>query len=219
MALKYVDEIELKGKKVIARFDFNVPLDKEDRSKITDTTRIDEALETIRYILDQGCSKLILMSHLGRPDGEVNKKYSLEPVAAYLAEHLGQEVTLTESCLDRGIKTLLTLNTNNIILLENLRFHKEEEAGDTEFAKALSEYADIYVNDAFGTAHRSMLQHIRSMLISRIELLVVFFSKKKFKLSKRLLKNLRSLLLPSLVVQKFQIRSKLLKDFSSTSTA
>ena len=154
MALKYVDEIELKGKKVIARFDFNVPLDKEDRSKITDTTRIDEALETIRYILDQGCSKLILMSHLGRPDGEVNKKYSLEPVAAYLAEHLGQEVTLTESCLDRGIKTLLTLNTNNIILLENLRFHKEEEAGDTEFAKALSEYADIYVNDAFGTAHR-----------------------------------------------------------------
>jgi len=154
MALKFVDEIDLSGKKVIARFDFNVPLDKEDKSKITDTTRVDMALETIKYILEQGPSKLILMSHLGRPKGEVNKDFSLEPVATYLAEQLGQEVTLTESCLDRGIKTLLTLNTNNIILLENLRFHKEETAGDAEFARTLSEYADIYVNDAFGTAHR-----------------------------------------------------------------
>lgn len=154
MAMKFVDEIDLKGKRVIGRFDFNVPLDKEDRSKIIDTTRIDMALDTIQYILDQGCSKLILMSHLGRPKGKVDPAYSLEPVATYLADKLGEEVTLTESCLDRGIKTLLTLNTNNIILLENLRFHPEETAGDVGFAKTLSEYADIYVNDAFGTAHR-----------------------------------------------------------------
>ncbi|MFG1485903.1 phosphoglycerate kinase [Halobacteriovorax sp. RZ-2] len=156
MALQFIDSIDesqIKDKKVLVRFDFNVPLDKETK-EITDTTRIDNALETIKLILDKGASKLIMMSHLGRPKGQVNPDFSLEPVATYLADKLGEEVTLTESCLDRGIKTLLTLNSNKIILLENLRFHKEETENDREFARKLSEYADIYVNDAFGAAHR-----------------------------------------------------------------
>lgn len=154
MALKYVDELELNDKKVIARFDFNVPLDKNDPSRITDTTRIDEALGTIEFILLNGASKLILMSHLGRPDGKPNPKYSLEPVAKYLAEKLKQDVVLTESCTDAGIKTLLGLPETKIVLLQNLRFHAEEEANDPDFCRKLASYADIYVNDAFGTAHR-----------------------------------------------------------------
>jgi phosphoglycerate kinase len=154
MALKYVDQIDFKGKRVIARFDFNVPLSKDGTKKITDTTRIDSSMQTIRKILDGGASKLIMMSHLGRPDGVANPKYSLEPVAKYLAEKLGQDVILTESSIDDGIPTLLGLSTTKIVLLENLRFHPEEEENDREFARKLSTYADFYVNDAFGTAHR-----------------------------------------------------------------
>lgn len=157
MAIKYLDqckEEELKDKRVIVRFDFNVPLDKKDPSKITDTTRIDSALPTIQYLLDHGVKKLILMSHLGRPKGEKKPGDSLEPVALYLAEKLRQEVILTESATDRGIKTLLGLSQTKIVLLENLRLHPEEEKNDLEFARHLASYADIYVNDAFGTAHR-----------------------------------------------------------------
>lgn len=172
MALKFIDEIDLAtsitGKKVIARFDFNVPL---KGSEITDTTRVDEALETIRYILAANPKKLILMSHLGRPNGERNMKYSLDPVAAYLASKLGEDVILTESCLDTGIKTLLGLNEGRILLLENLRFHAEEEAGNNEFAKSLASYADVYINDAFGTAHR---KHASTYEIVR------FFKNKSF---------------------------------------
>ena len=154
MALKFVDEIDLKGKRVIARFDFNVPLSKDGTKQITDTTRVDCALPTIKHILDKGATKLIIMSHLGRPDGERNMKYSLEPVAKYLSQKLEMDVVLTESCTDAGIKSLLNLDKNKIILLENLRFHPEEEDNNREFAKTLSSYADVYVNDAFGTAHR-----------------------------------------------------------------
>ncbi|OIQ19220.1 MAG: phosphoglycerate kinase [Bacteriovorax sp. MedPE-SWde] len=154
MAIQYIDSVDLTEKNVVARFDFNVPLDKNDSSKITDTTRIDNALETIRTILDNGAQKLVLISHLGRPKGKVNKKFSLEPVATYLAEKLGEDVVLSESCLDRGIKTLLTLNESRVILLENVRFHAEETKNDRDFARKLSEYGDVYVNDAFGTAHR-----------------------------------------------------------------
>jgi phosphoglycerate kinase len=154
MALKYVNEIDFKGKRVIARFDFNVPLDKKDPSHINDTTRIDEALETIRYILENGANKLILMSHLGRPDGKPNPAFSLEPVATYLASQLGQEVILTETSTDGGIKTLLNLPETKVVLLQNLRFHAEEENNDRDFAKKLASFADIYINDAFGTAHR-----------------------------------------------------------------
>lgn len=95
-----------------------------------------------------------MMSHLGRPDGKPNSKYSLEPVALYLAEKLGKEVILTESCIDTSIPTLINLPTTKFILLENLRFHPEEENNDRNFAEKISHYADIYINDAFGVSHR-----------------------------------------------------------------
>jgi phosphoglycerate kinase len=151
MALQYINQADILDKRVIARFDFNVPL---KDGEITDTTRIDSALPTINHILENGVKTLVLMSHLGRPDGKVDMDYSLEPVATYLAKKLGQEVILSESCVDRGIKTLQTLPQTKIILLQNLRFHPEEENGDIEFAKTLASYGDIYVNDAFGTCHR-----------------------------------------------------------------
>lgn len=156
MAITYLDEIsedKIKGRNALVRVDFNVPLDKET-GKISDASRIEAALPTIEYLLDKGVKKLILMSHLGRPKAQRNPKESLEPVATYLAEKINQDVVLTESATDRGIKTLLGLNTDRILLLENLRFHPEEEANDTEFARKLASYADFYVNDAFGTAHR-----------------------------------------------------------------
>ncbi len=152
--IKFIDQMDLKGKRIIARFDFNVPLAKDGSGTITDTTRIDAALPTIRYMIEQGASKIILMSHLGRPKGKVAPEFSLEPVAACLAEKLGADVVLTESCIDSGIKQLLDLNETKIVLLQNIRFHAEETKGDREFAHILSTYADIYVNDAFGAAHR-----------------------------------------------------------------
>ncbi len=154
MALKLITDAELKDKRVIARFDFNVPLDKNDKSIIADTSRIDLALPTIKHLLEQGVSKLVMMSHLGRPNGKINPDYSLEPVANYLAEKLGEDVILTESAVDNGIKELLTLRETKIILLQNLRYHPEEEANDEDFARELSVYGDLYVNDAFGAAHR-----------------------------------------------------------------
>lgn len=151
MPLKYLDEVELNDKRILARFDFNVPL---KDGVIKDSSRIDLALPTIKYLLDHGVKKLTLMSHLGRPKGEKKQEYSLEPVANYLAEKLNQDVILTESATDNGIKELLTLKSTKIVLLENLRFHPGEEKNDESFAKALSEYGDIYINDAFGAAHR-----------------------------------------------------------------
>lgn len=154
MALKFIDTADFKGKKVLARFDFNVPLDKNDSSVITDTSRIDLALPTIKFILESGASKLTLMSHLGRPKGERDEKFSLEPVATYLAEQLGKEVILADAPVDAGVKELLTLNETKIVLLENLRFDKGETDNDEEFASKLAQYGDVYVNDAFGAAHR-----------------------------------------------------------------
>lgn len=158
MALKFITDENFatlaKDKKVLVRFDFNVPMDKNDPSKIADTTRIDEALETINAILETKPKKLILMSHFGRPKGKIDPQYSLEPVAKYLAAKLEQEVLLTETALDRGIKTLLNLNESKIIMLQNLRFHPEEEANDREFARTLATYGDLFVFDAFGAAHR-----------------------------------------------------------------
>lgn len=157
MAVVTIDQVDLEGKKVIARFDFNTPLGKPDENgvrEITDSTRIDLALPTIKNLLEQKVSKLILMSHLGRPKGKVDKNLSLEPIALYLAEKLNTEVVLSESATDTGLKTLLSLNHIKIILLENLRFHPEETNDDEAFAEKLASYADVYVNDAFGAAHR-----------------------------------------------------------------
>ena len=154
MQLKSIDTAELKGKKVLARFDFNVPLTKTEPRQITDASRIDLALPTIRLMLEKGATKIVLMSHLGRPDGQPNPKYSLEPVATYLAEALGVDVVLTSSAVDSGVKEFLSLPETKIVLLENLRFSPEEEKNSSEFAEKLAMYGDIYVNDAFGAAHR-----------------------------------------------------------------
>ncbi len=154
MQLKSLSDADLKGKKVVARFDFNVPLSKGEPRIITDTSRIDMAIPTIRLILEKGASKLVLISHLGRPDGSPNPKYSLEPVATYLAEKLGTDVILSESAINNGIKNLLQLPETKIVLLENIRFLPGEEKNDMELAEKLASYGDIYINDAFGAAHR-----------------------------------------------------------------
>jgi len=154
MQLKSIQDADLKGKKVIARFDFNVPLTKTEPRKITDTSRIDQAIPTIRMILEKGATKLTMISHLGRPDGQVNPKYSLEPVAEYLASKLGTDVILSESAIDNGVKNLLSLPETKLVLLENIRFIAGEEKNDMELAEKLAQYGDVYINDAFGAAHR-----------------------------------------------------------------
>ena len=154
MQLKSIQDAELKGKRVLARFDFNVPLTKTEPRQISDTSRIDLALPTIRLMLEKGASKIVLMSHLGRPDGQPTAKYSLEPVATYLAEKLGTDVVLTTSAVDSGVKEFLQLPETKIVLLENLRFSPLEEKNDIDFAEKLASYGDFYVNDAFGAAHR-----------------------------------------------------------------
>lgn len=151
MALKFIDEVDVNGKSVLVRFDLNVPL--KDK-KITDTSRADLALPTIKYLIENGASKIIMMSHLGRPKGERKEELSLEPVATYLAEQLGDDVILSEDCIDNGLKNLINLKTTKLVLLENLRFHKAETEDSSEFAQKLSEYAELYVNDAFGACHR-----------------------------------------------------------------
>ncbi|NLJ65637.1 MAG: phosphoglycerate kinase [Christensenellaceae bacterium] len=150
---KTVRDINPKGKRVIMRADFNVPMD--ENLNITDDSRILGALPTIQYLLGAG-AKLILMSHLGRPKGEVNPKYSLAPVAVRLSELLNKPVKMSKDVIGEDAKKLAAeLNEGDVMLLENLRFHKEEEANDDNFAKALASFGDIYVNDAFGTAHRA----------------------------------------------------------------
>jgi len=135
------------------RVDFNVPFD--DNKKITDDKRIVESLPSIRKVLDNG-GRLILMSHLGRPKGKVNNDYSLAPVALKLAELLNRPVTMAKDCIGSEVtQQVLALNDGEVILLENLRFHSEEEANDPDFAKALASLGEVYVNDAFGTAHRA----------------------------------------------------------------
>ncbi len=153
MAKLTLKDIDLKNKTVLVRADFNVPQD--ENLNITDDTRIRATLPTIKYILENNARKIILMSHLGRPDGKVVAKYSLKPVALRLQELLGMPVKFLNDCVGDSIKKEIGTSKEKVILLENLRFHPEEEANDAGFAKALGSLADIFVNDAFGTAHRS----------------------------------------------------------------
>ncbi|MFH0754692.1 MAG: phosphoglycerate kinase [Candidatus Omnitrophota bacterium] len=148
-----VRDIDLKNKKVIIRVDFNVPLDGE---KITDDIRIRSAVPTIKYVLERGAAKVILMSHLGRPAGTgFEKEFSLAPAALRLSELLGQPVKLMGDCVGAAVKAGIASLAEKVLLLENLRFHKEEEKNNPDFAKELASLAEIYVNDAFGTAHRA----------------------------------------------------------------
>jgi 3-phosphoglycerate kinase len=153
MQKKSIRDIDLKGKRLLIRVDFNVPLD--DNGNITDDNRIRETLPTIRYALDKS-AKLILMSHLGRPKGEVKDEFSLAPVGKRLEELLKRPVMKLDDCIGPEVeKVVRSMASGDVILLENLRFHKEEEKNNPEFARRLSGLADIFVNDAFGTCHRA----------------------------------------------------------------
>lgn len=155
MPYKLIGDLNLEGKKVFLRVDFNVPLDKETGSVITSDTRIRAAIPTIQLALDSGAA-LILASHLGRPKGQRVGTMSLKPVAARLSELLGRPVTMADDCVGTEVEALTSaLKPGDVLLLENLRYHSEEEANDEAFSKQLASLADVYINDAFGTAHRA----------------------------------------------------------------
>jgi 3-phosphoglycerate kinase len=150
--LKTIADVNLREKRVLLRVDFNVPL---SGGKVSDGSRIRAALPTINYLLEQS-AKVVLMSHLGRPNGEKNPKYSLRPVAQELSSLLSRPVLFLDDCLGAGAAaTIGELDDGSVVLLENLRFYGEEEANDSAFAAKLASYGDAYVNDAFGTAHRA----------------------------------------------------------------
>jgi phosphoglycerate kinase len=149
--IRKLEELDLRNKVVFLRVDFNVPL---EQGKITETHRIDSALPTVRSILERA-KKLVIASHLGRPDGKVVPKYSLGPVRDYLEQSLKQSVSLAPDCIGPEVARLVQDPSLRLVLLENLRFHKEEESNDTAFSKALASLAEVYVNDAFGAAHRA----------------------------------------------------------------
>lgn len=151
--MKTIDDISFSGKRALIRVDFNVPLN--EKFEITDPTRINAALPTIRKILADGGS-VILMSHLGRPKGGPENKYSLIHLAPYLGKALGKEIKFADDCIGESAVSLsASLKPGDVLLLENLRFYKEEEKGDEAFAGKLAKLGDVYVNDAFGTAHRA----------------------------------------------------------------
>ena len=153
MSKKTIEDVQVNGKKVLVRCDFNVPLDGD--GNITDDTRIRAALPTIKYLLEHNAA-VILCSHMGRPKGEFNMKYSLKPVAARLSELLDKEVPLAADVIGESAKSMAAaLKPGDAMLIENVRFHKEEEKNDPAFAKELASMAEMYVNDAFGTAHRA----------------------------------------------------------------
>lgn len=151
--MKTIDQYRFSGKKVLLRVDFNVPLDANDH--ITDDSRIQGALPTIGKLLKDGAA-VILMSHMGRPKGEPNPKYSLKHIVAHLSQVLGLDVGFAADCVGPvAVEKAAELNAGEVLLLENLRFHKGEEAGDRDFAEQLARLGDVYVNDAFGAAHRA----------------------------------------------------------------
>ena len=153
MNKKTVRDINVEGKKVLVRCDFNVPID--ENGKITDNRRIVGALDTIKYLMDKN-AKVILCSHLGRPKGEYKKEFSLEPVAKELSRLLGKEVKLASDIVGDSAKSLVAnMKEGDIVLLENVRFDPREEKNDEEFSKELASLAEVFVNDAFGTAHRA----------------------------------------------------------------
>lgn len=150
--IRTIAELPIEGRRVFIRVDFNVPL---EGNKITDDTRITAALPTIKHAMERG-ARIVLASHLGRPKGGPDPKYSLEPAGARLAELLRTDVVLADDCIGDGPRKVVTdLRDGQIAMLENLRFHPEEEANDENFAKELAKFCDVYINDAFGAAHRA----------------------------------------------------------------
>jgi len=149
--IRKIDDLDLRNKTVFLRVDFNVPI---DQGKITETHRIESALPTIRLILERA-RKVVIASHLGRPDGKVVAKFSLAPVRDYLERSLGQPVIMAPDCIGADVERLAREPSHRILLLENLRFHREEEKNDPAFSQSLAAFADVYVDDAFGAAHRA----------------------------------------------------------------
>ena len=153
MSTKTISELDISGRRVFIRVDFNVPL--TPAGGVADDTRVRESLPTIKYAIEQG-ARVVLASHLGRPKGRPDPKYSMLPVGERLAEHLGTDVVLTDEPVGDGARKVVgDLKAGKVALLENLRFSAAEEANDDTFAKGLASYADVYINDAFGTAHRA----------------------------------------------------------------
>jgi phosphoglycerate kinase len=186
VAVKSVKELAVEGKRVFVRVDFNVPL--TPGRGVADDSRIKAAVPTIQHLVERG-ARVVLATHLGRPDGKVNPEFSLEPVGARLAEILGQDVLLTDEPVGDGArKVAADLREGQVALLENLRFHPGEEANDDGFARALAAYADVYVSDAFGAAHRAhastagMVKHIAErgagfLMLREIEFLTKLLGK------------------------------------------
>lgn len=180
MALRSVKEADLSGKRVLVRVDFNVPV---KGGVVTDDTRIRAALPTLKYILDQPGTTLILMTHLGRPKGERDDAYSLAPVAEKLSAAMGRPVRMAPDCVGPEVEKMVSeLGPGGVILLENVRFYKEETDNDGDFAKKLASLGDVYVNDAFGTAHRAhastegVAHHLPAYAGLLIEKEVAFFN-------------------------------------------
>ncbi len=167
MAIRTLDQLELKGKRVFVRVDFNVPVN--ERNEITDDTRIVQSLPTVRAAIERG-GKVILASHLGRPKGKRDPKYSLKPVAERLSKLLGKKVELASDCIGEEVrKEIEAMGEGDVLLLENLRFHPEEEKNEEGFSRSLASLCDVYVNDAFGAAHRAhastegMTRYVKSL--------------------------------------------------------
>ncbi|MCD6153298.1 MAG: phosphoglycerate kinase [Syntrophobacterales bacterium] len=184
--MKYIDQIDLKEKKVLCRFDFNVPLN--DNSYIVDDRRIRAALPTINHALDEN-AKVIIISHLGRPNGKFIAKLSLNPVARRLSRLLGKRVILSKDCIGEDVRKLIdNMEPGCVIMLENLRFHKEETENNDAFAKELGSYADVYIDDAFGNAHRV---HASNVGVTKYvkECGIGFLMKKELNYFKKVLNN------------------------------
>ncbi len=186
MAKKTIRDIEVEGKRVLVRVDFNVPLDMKTGA-ITDDSRIRAALPTIRYLVDHR-AKVILCSHLGRPDGKVVEELRMAPIAQRLSQLTNLPVSTASDCIGADVERAVnTLKEGDILLLENIRFHAEEEANDPSFAQALAKLADIYVDDAFGTAHRT---HASTVGIAKyLPAVAGFLMEKELKALGKLLTN------------------------------
>ncbi|MCX7816442.1 MAG: phosphoglycerate kinase [Syntrophales bacterium] len=184
--MKFIDQLDLKGKRVLCRFDYNVPLDA--MQNITDDTRIRASLPTINYALDEG-AKVIIISHLGRPKGKRKPELSLLPVCKRLSRLLQKEVKMANDCIGPEVEHLVeSMKPGDVLMLENLRFHPEEEQNDDEFAKKLASLADVYIDDAFGNAHRA---HASNVAITKFvkECAGGFLMKKELNYFQRCLEN------------------------------
>lgn len=184
--MKFIDQLDLKGKRVLCRFDYNVPLDA--MQNITDDTRIRASLPTINYALDEG-AKVIIMSHLGRPKGKRKPELSLTPVCKRLSRLLQKEVKMANDCIGPEVEHLVaSMKPGDVLMLENLRFHPEEEKNDEGFAKKLASLADVYIDDAFGNAHRA---HASNVAITKFvkECAGGFLMKKELNYFQRCLEN------------------------------